>query len=371
MIIGTLSLNINTDDLNYGAILHSWSFQQIMDSIDIGTKVETEVISYIPVKLKDFNRLRPITSYIRKNKWRTALKLVLTFGGYDRRLKKFISFQKNHMVVSKKVYSQEALKRENLKYDCLICESDVIWSPRFFDGNLDPVFFCALDNMKGKKKIIYAASMANCEFDENEKKQFIELTKYPDYISCREKYAVNFVKKNTERDANYVIDPVLLLKGEKYEQICSNRIIREPYLLLYIPLGFNRDYQRVAKKYAKEHNLKLVELSYYYINNISHKVISDAGVEDFISLIKYADVVFTNSFHAVCFSVLFHVDFYAFKRTTGKKTEDICDSLGLLDRYMDVKAFSEKAPIDYIMVEEIVQKLRDESISWLKKALQS
>ena len=44
MFIGTLSLNINTHDLNYGAMLHSWAFQQFLIK---KYAVRTEVIDYI------------------------------------------------------------------------------------------------------------------------------------------------------------------------------------------------------------------------------------------------------------------------------------------------------------------------------------
>lgn len=34
MKVGTISLNINAPDFNYGAMLHSWAFQQFLKKLD-------------------------------------------------------------------------------------------------------------------------------------------------------------------------------------------------------------------------------------------------------------------------------------------------------------------------------------------------
>ena len=162
----------------------------------------------------------------------------------------------------------------------------------------------------------------------------------------------------------------VLLKKEDYDPICAKRLVKEPYLLLYIPLGYNSDYQKAAKKYAKENGLKVIELSYFTWNNLSHTVIADAGIEDFLSLIRNAEVVFTNSFHAVCFSLLFHVDFYAFARKTGRKTEDFCSWIGISERYLDILKFKKAEPIDYEKIDKILEQKRKESLEWLAEALE-
>jgi hypothetical protein len=369
MNIGTLSLNINTDDLNYGAILHSWAFQQFLMRMD---NVEnTEVIDYIPKNLNDFNGNHPVTSYLKMHRWTSAVKIALSHSSYKKRLALFHQFRDNEMKVSKKKYTRKSIENAKLPYDCLICESDVIWSPGFFHGDFDETFFLALDSMKDKKKIIYSASMANAEFNDNEKKMFRKLVKSPDSISCRETYAVDFVNKNTDRTAVHVIDPVLLLEGRDYNKICSKRLIKEPYLLLYVPINYDGRYQKAAEKYAKEHGLKVVELSYYVWHELSHKVIASAGVGDFISLIRYADVVLTNSFHAACFSMLYNVQFYGFSRKTGRKLEDLCRLFDIMPHYLDVDSFRECADIDYSKVNARMSELRNKSASWLKNALNS
>ena len=368
MKVGTLSLNINTDDLNYGAILHSWAFQQQLKKFEEVEKAE--IIDYIPIGLENFKKNAPVTSFMKMKRWRSAVKTFISRPQYMKRLKAFEDFTKNELDVSECKYTQKSLESSEIGYDCLICESDVIWSPRVFGGRFDRSFFLDLENMRDKKKIIYAASMAN-GMKKSQTEEFRKLVKAPDHISCRESYAVNFVNKNTDRKAVQVVDPVLLLDAKEYDCICAPRVIDEPYLLLYIPLDYNNKYQVAAEKYAKKHGLKVVEISYYVWYGLKHKVISSASVQEFLSLIKYADTVFTNSFHAVCFSLLFKKDFYAFERTTGKKTEDICRWTGLEERYMNVDNFSEKPPVDFEKAWEKIDEKKMSSLRWLSQSLGS
>lgn len=369
MRIGTLSLNINNDDLNYGAMLHSWAFCRFIHKTR--PQDSAEIINYVPQKFTDFNKKLPVISYLKIGRYQTAAARMLCHYSYNKRLKNFYEFQKEHMAVSKVKYTYNALKEADLPYDCLVCESDVVWSADFFKGRFDPAFFLALKNMRDKKKIIYAASMANAEFSEDDKKLFRRLVKSPDFISCRESYAAKLVNEETDRSAVHTVDPVLLLEPQDYDPICSGRSVKEPYLLLYIPLGYDKRYAEAAKRYARRHNLKVVELSMYAWHGISHKVMADAGIEDFLSLIRYADAVFTNSFHAVCFCALFHVDFYAFDRRTGRKTEDFCELLELHDRYMKVEDFHECQAIDFEKTDAILNKHKQRSVQWLYKALDS
>lgn len=369
MKIGTLSLNINTDDLNYGAMLHSWAFQQVLRKNDIVEN--TEIIDYTTDMLADFNRNYPVVSYLKKKRLKSAVKLMLSGSSYKKRLSKFEEFIRNNMDISAESYDRKKLSKCTLPYDCLICESDVIWSPKFFGDNLDPAFFLKFSSAKNLKKIIYSASMANADFNDDTLSKLKKYSRVPDHISCREEFAVKFLKENTGIDAKHVLDPVMLLKAEDYFPICSKRLIDEPYLLLYIPLGYNSDYQKTALKYAEENNLRVVELSYFTWNNYSHTVIADAGIEDFISLIRYADTVFTNSFHAVCFSLLFNVNFYAFYRKTGRKTEDFCKWIGISERYLDINDFSPAEPLDYQQINAVINDKRTESLDWLNNAIKS
>ena len=67
MSIGTLSLNINTHDLNYGALLHTWAFQHLLIN---KFKVETEVIDYVTPQFENRILKYPWINSIKEKKYR-------------------------------------------------------------------------------------------------------------------------------------------------------------------------------------------------------------------------------------------------------------------------------------------------------------
>jgi hypothetical protein len=256
-----------------------------------------------------------------------------------------------------------------LDYDCIICESDVIWSPSSTGGKFDPSFFLALDSMKDKKRIAYAPSLANAEFSIEQEEEFVKLLDNLDFISTREKYGAEYINKLSKREATHVLDPTMLLNEEDYFPITGKRLIPDKYLLIYFPLQFMPKLVEQAKQYAKKKGLKVVEISSYSLEKFRHKTFTAAGIEEFLSLIKNAEVVFSNSFHGVCFSVIFEKEFYAYSRKTGRKIEDICRLLGLENRFIRNFDFSEQEPIDYDKINKIIIENRTKSLEWLKEAI--
>ena len=76
-IIGTISLNVNTPDFNYGAMLHSWAFQRYL--IKNNLCEHTEVINYITPKLEGTHRKNPIIDSIKNMNVKAIIKNILTF----------------------------------------------------------------------------------------------------------------------------------------------------------------------------------------------------------------------------------------------------------------------------------------------------
>ena len=284
MKAGILSLNINTEDLNHGAMLHSWAFQRYLRT-RLG--IESEVIDYITPRAYGTNLEHPVWCHLKNKKIKPALVAAVGASAYRRRYKKFKAFINKHYIVSKKKYSQEKLAKEKLDYDVLFCESDVIWDPVFFHGRFDAAFFLGLPSMRNARRIAYSPSMGNLKISAAEEKQFKKLLNNLDYISCRETYATEYIKNKCGKEAVTVVDPVLLLNGKDYASITYRRLIKEPYVFLYTPVGYDLKLIKLAKTYAKQHGLKLVEVSRYSWDNISHTTIADAGIEEFLSLILF------------------------------------------------------------------------------------
>ena len=366
--IGTLSININAPDFNYGAILHSWAFQHYL--IGSGLAAETEIINYKMPQVELFNRWLPIRYYFSLGKRRKALEILKKYRIYGGRLIKFNRFIRKDLRVSRRKYTTESLNKEKLPYDMLIVESDIVWNC-WKNRGFNNAFFLGLDSMKGKKRIAYTPSMADAEVPEEALPVLKEYLQDLDAVSCRESYEAELIGKVLQQPVKHLLDPVFLPEAEDYDRITAPRILGEPYLLIYLPVNDNESLRKSAQEYAEKTGLKTLEIS----TKLNHGKTEDcltlgnAGVEEFLSALRYADMIFTNSFHAICFAVIFEKQFYAFTRVYQKKVIDICKTFGLEDRYMTDDRLTERAPIDYSAVRALRDRLQEESRRWLAEQI--
>lgn len=360
--IGIISLNTHTFYHNYGAIMHSYAFQAFLNK----NNIENEIIDYTPPRLEGWNLDSPWKSLLSKKFGisKSFFKYYLLQIPYKIRKEKIDNFIKTKMVLSNEKYTHSSLENADLKYQTIICESDVIWSNGFWDD----AYFLAFENMKKLKKIAYSPSMADCNLSEDKLQKLPVFLNNLDYISGRESYECEFLRKYTKKPVKHVCDPVFLLEASDYDQIISQRLIKEPYLLLYLPADNNKYLRKCAYKYAKKHSLKVIEIDSKLRIKLTHKSIITAGIEEFLSLIKYSDVCFTNSFHAVCFSIIFQKEFYAFSRITRGKVEDILKTLELSERFIE-NNFNEKKKIDYAAINLVLEKWKNSCKEWIINAI--
>lgn len=363
MKIAILSINLHTKALNYGAVLHSWFFQKLMQRRDDVERCD--VIDYTPVQLEKRNMRLNTLSAASLRKPKLLFRNLLITPAFIRRYDRFERFFQNEMQITAERFTQERLRRAALPYDTVIFESDVIWSPNYFGGHFDPVFFGALDSMKSMNKIAYSASMGNAQLTEAQKAECRELLKSLDAISMRESYASELVRTLTDKPVADVIDPVLLAEPRDFDEITSKRLVKSDYLLVYFPINPDPYIINCAHQYAKKRGLKVVEVSCQPIHFIRNKTYAAAGIEDFLSLIRNASVVFSNSLHGTCLSLLFHREFYAFDRRGGRKYKNLCQKFQLEDRFIQDQRFVEGAPINWAQVDQLREALRDESLRWL------
>lgn len=372
MRIGEVSMNINTRACNYGSILHSWAFQYYLKTYE---KIETvETLDYVRKDLEKWNRRFPPAEWIKKHKPQKFIKSLMEHRAYSSRRKKVDRFIKNNMSISKRHYKASDLKNGKLDYDLLVADSDTIWAPRA-NGEFDDGYYLNLPAMKGIKRISYAPSMGNAEINDDQRKKLKKLLEGFSYISCRETYEKELLDTCTEKTVSKVLDPVLLLGKSDWDRLIEHLSPDErfrDYILVYQPVDESPALEKCALNYAEKHKKKIIKIT---ISNRRMKnksgmtVMNDCSPEQFIQLIRNSEAVFTNSFHMICFSMIFEKDFYAFSRKDDKKVLDICKISGLSDRfYKDLNEYSD-SPIDYEAVRGILRSQIEESKKWLHDAI--
>ena len=283
---------------------------------------------------------------------------------------------RNKIPHSVNVYNKETISNVEERYDIFITGSDQVWNFEWYH----PAFF--LDFVTQKPKISYAASMAVDSLNENQKILIKEHLKDFNAISVRENNALELLKDLTPILPIRVVDPVLLLDKEEWDNVSSERQIKDEYIFCYF-LGNNKNERKIAKKFAKKKNLPIVTA--IFSNNVldfyfGAKRLYGVGPEDFISLIKHSQYVFTDSFHAVVFSYIYKRQYFVFNREqTGVMNSRIISITNLFNasKRFCVGAEREKLKyvlsvedIDYSKVNQSLDEIKTQSIEFLKRNLE-
>ena len=131
------------------------------------------------------------------------------------------------------------------------------------------------------------------------------------------------------------------------------------------------DMERYAEMLAKKYGWKIVEISLRAINaDKGHIMRYDAGVEEFLSLVKHAKYMVTNSFHGIIFSAQFQTPFTAFTREQcGNKIDELLMRLGLGN--CRLTKFEDKPLLDvnFKEVHKHIDEGRNNSLDFLEKEL--
>lgn len=257
-------------------------------------------------------------------------------------------------------------------YECIICGSDQIWNLTHLkdDPAITPLFF--LNFPKKQRRVAFSASFASfTKIAHLHEKEFLPWLKQFDAISVREISGVEYVKSKG-LDCTLTLDPTVLLDKEDYEPICAPRQIEGKYVLMF-GWNTNKDLIEVAKKVSKELGLpvyNIVPPPRAMFCGIPRKL--DVGPCEFLSMIKHAEFVVTNSFHGTAFSTTFERPYVSV--VTGKadtRMESLLSQLGLSDHLVTKDNIDVKKMLstDYSKVREKKAALRQTSFDFLKNAL--
>lgn len=379
MKVGIISINAHTKVLNFASPLHSYAFQQFL----LQHGVESVIIDYKPNYYGEYDPRHPYFYHRKhpmkdKRKQKAAEhKWLKLFFARQKRFDKFQRFIDKYYVTTDKCYNYKMLDQEDLGLDCYICATDVIWKCNKKAG-FDRGFFLACDSMKGKYKIAYAASRGPVvDLPEDKKREFLSYITQFQHISVREKSFGEYISSISPIRPAHVLDPVLLHEREFYEPIIERPKRKRGYVLLYVVMESAVPLIELAVKFARERDLEVIELS----ENLGdaripkgtrHKVVYNIGIEEWLGYMDEAEYIFTNSFHATCFAILFHKQFFVGKRN-GDKILSVMELFGLSRRkvedcFQDGECVAE--PIDFGPVDQIRHRLVKESEDFILGALE-
>jgi len=293
--------------------------------------------------------------------------VVMNVSGTDRKKwQLFDTFISNNLRQTEVYTSLKQLRKNPPPFDAYVSGSDQLWNPDLLNFAFDPSYFLDFGPSK-VRKITYAVSSGK-KLSERENAQLASLCKNLSSISLRE-YDESTVKA-IGRDVQICIDPTLLLEKEDYQKVESQTIEPEPYIFVY---GFenNEATQQAVDMAVAKYNCKIINGSpdRIFLSNACKKL-RDYAPDRFLTLIKNAQCIVTNSFHGTAFAVIYKKDFITVTHTTrGKRMVSLLDNLGLNCRLFDHQNFDFNSSIDWVAVETELSTLKKQSSDFLLNSI--
>ena len=317
---------------NYGAVLQGYALQEKLTKK--GNKVS--IINYYPKRFKKNYLNALLTKHIRQIPARIR---------EIEKEKNIAPFRKRYLNMTKYYSSSEKLKNAEFLFDAYICGSDQIWNESFtLKGERKKTFSYFLD-FAPKEKIIasYAASFGVTKYNQTLKPYIKKELKRFDFISVREKSGAEIVEDLGLEKPYIVPDPTLLLEKKDYEKFVTKNM-SDAYIYKYMLHGQKCDVYSIIE----DNNLKVVEAQ-------------NESVEEWLSNIYYSELVITNSFHGVVFSIMFQRPFIAVLIEGSGMNDRIVTLLkksGLENRIWRKGTTIESEPIDWQTVSKNMEEYR-------------
>jgi len=365
---GILSLNIYEKDNNWGSILQSYALQELVKEMGYDVLIVDIHPSYIKKNEARYPFKKNFPFHIRRlfHSFNNDFINAKTYVQRDNEFRRFITsyYQKTPNLMIDQLANEH--------FDGFIVGSDIVWNIEFTKGFND-LYFCNYPFMRKTNNIAYAPSMSDETYSKKEEAKFATLLNNFTSISVREKSKAKYVERFAKKRVDSVLDPTLLLPQNHYLKFLQENLIAKPYILVYTVPSDEALAQYVAE-YAVKNGYELVRVECLDIKEKKYKCIekNNIGIEDWLTLIKNASIIVTNSFHACIFSIIFNKQFHAVYRNPGKtKIHDLLSELNIDNHYEKTSCyrFDISKEIDYSSVNKRLECLISKSKNYLSEAL--
>ena len=349
MKVGILTLH---RAINYGAVWQCWALKRMCEKLGH----DVEVIDYNPFghyTYSGFLRHRPDK----------ALSYVRNFRFFNR----FVDSMLNPTIHTE---SHEWIMNNPPKDDAYIVGSDTVWCHGVVGDLINSYLLDFAPN--SVRKIAYAASVGGA-VDAN-----VEIFKkhLPSFhsIAVREPMFLDDLSEWAGKDVVDVCDPTLLLTANDYQSVEKKKRVPKHYILVFDLAG---------DPFLKEAACTLKKKFGYKILNATGKYLKWADVnyfglrpQEWLYIMRNADMVCTNSFHGTAFSIIFERPFVCCQAKNGGRSktngraENLLTQTNLMLNYItEMSQIIDWNGTNYENSRDAIKAYRQRSILYLQNAL--
>ena len=381
MKIGILTLPLHS---NYGGILQAWALQSILREM----RHEVVIIDrdYATPTGNNKTLWYKVASQIKKQ-------FLILIGRRKRFLKpsselvqyseqNLNHFYSDHLDTSPKFRNNNdfLLYVNQNHFDAYIVGSDQVWRPKY-SPDLMTYFLDFLQKDNKTKKIVYAASFGvdKWELSKEETDKAKRLAPLFNLITVREASGVGLVRHYLNCNSTHVVDPTLLKKKEDYINLIEQSSVKlqksKGELFCYI-LDDSKEARSFIYTCTKETSYKpfyCKSRSIWNIkkdDNIENCIIPP--VEQWLKSFLDAQLVITDSFHGIIFSMIFNKPFWVItnKNRGPARITSLLNQFNLEHRILsDTTCVNYNSPIDWKYINDTMDALSKKSKDILTSSL--
>lgn len=244
-----------------------------------------------------------------------------------------------------------------------IVGSDQVFRPNL-NNRISETFLLDYVNINAKK-IAFSASFGKdkeCFYKETSLEQIEKmknaLTTF-DFISVREKSGIEICKDIFNIEAELIVDPVFILNKSIYNKLTDE--------------ATNNFSKKIISYFINEEN----KIKKYKNTNVIPLARTNVSVENWLCAIKNCELLITDSFHGVCFSIIFNKPFICIVNSSSGSTryDSLFEILGIKNQCINnINEIYERDcifKIDYDLVNKRIEEERRRGLDFLKKALET
>lgn len=287
MEIGILTLPFNC---NYGGLLQCYALQSFLK----GLGHEVVIIKRVFPKRISF-----------KNKAINAIKLLLgRTDKYKRSVVAMSRFENTYIIETpqiKEIRQYDSLLKD--KIDALVVGSDQVWRFDYTKEHYAEYFFDFAEKWT-VKRLAFAASFGVKDWNlgKKETSKIKKLASLFDRISTREESGVKLCQEKLACKATRLLDPAFLLSRDEYRILYETKKNETDVIATYI-LDLDQEKTKAIKQISQ-----VIGKNVTFIGKDPQTKIYQPVV-DWIKCIDESNLVVTDSFHGVVFSIIFNKPF--------------------------------------------------------------
>lgn len=345
---------------NYGNTLQNYALQEYLKKY--ASKVET--LWHSPnEKLEEFwkwGKKEELKFLLNHDSFRGNVKSGIRAWEFARRVRG-MDFTQKHINIR---YDIKDLKDVVDEYDYFVVGSDQVWNPGNPDLNTAFLKFC-----KKKQRISFAASIGSQEIPDSLKSYYKEQLSEMKAISVREQKAVDIIYDLIGQKCTLLLDPVFCINEESWRKISYRPYWKDDrkYVFAY----FLGSIPKEVYEYSNKIGYDIIKC--FDKDNLERYIISP---EEWLYLLGNASYVFTDSFHATAFSIIFRRNFAVYPRNESKsdmqmitRIESILSTFNLENRFSLNANFKLGFIEDSINSSDIIKQELIKSDNFIKNAL--